>query len=94
MQDAQRARIRVVFHGRVQGVGFRFTTLEIARGFDVVGYVRNCPDGTVELEAEGAPPQVEAFVDMVADRMASNIQRQDRRPIEPTGRERSFDIRM
>ncbi|MEE3179555.1 MAG: acylphosphatase [Verrucomicrobiota bacterium] len=38
---------RVIFSGRVQGVGFRYTTREIATGFDVVGAVRNLPDGTV-----------------------------------------------
>ena len=50
-----RERRRVVFSGRVQGVGFRFTCQSLARGFDVAGYVRNLADGRVELVAEGEP---------------------------------------
>ena len=48
-----RVRRRVYFSGRVQGVGFRFTCQSLARGFEVAGYVRNLPDGRVELVAEG-----------------------------------------
>ena len=46
---------RIIFHGRVQGVGFRYTTHRIARGFPVTGFVRNLTDGTVELVACGTP---------------------------------------
>jgi len=53
---------RVIFSGRVQGVGFRYTTREIATGFDVVGVVRNLPDGTVELEIMGETDEVEAYL--------------------------------
>ena len=45
-------RQRVIFRGRVQGVGFRATTASIARRHPVVGYVKNMPDGAVELIAE------------------------------------------
>ena len=48
-----RDRRRVHFSGRVQGVGFRFTCQVARPGFDVAGYVRNLPDGRVELVAEG-----------------------------------------
>ena len=44
---------RIIFSGRVQGVGFRYTTKEIATGFDVVGSAKNLPDGTVALELMG-----------------------------------------
>ena len=53
---------RVIFSGRVQGVGFRYTTREIATGFDVVGAVRNLPDGTVELEIMGETDELEAYL--------------------------------
>ncbi len=53
---------RVIFSGRVQGVGFRYTIREIATGFDVVGAVRNLPDGTVELEIMGETDEVEAYL--------------------------------
>ena len=59
----------VHFEGRVQGVGFRYRTLQVARGYEVCGYVRNLPDGRVELLAEGRPSEVDAFVAEVAARM-------------------------
>ena len=42
---------RVFFEGRVQGVGFRYSVRQLAKGYDVAGWVRNLPDGRVELEA-------------------------------------------
>jgi acylphosphatase len=47
------ARARVRVQGRVQGVGFRYFALQHARRLGVRGYVRNCPDGSVEVLAEG-----------------------------------------
>jgi acylphosphatase len=55
-------RRRVYFTGQVQGVGFRATCRWLARGFDVVGYVRNLPDGRVELVAEGNPEEIDRFL--------------------------------
>jgi acylphosphatase len=43
----------IVFIGRVQGVGFRFTALDMARRYRLTGIVRNLPDGTVEMIAQG-----------------------------------------
>lgn len=66
-------RRRAVYEGRVQGVGFRFTAAEIARSFAVSGYVRNCADGTVELEAQGKIGEVERFLAEIERVMRSNI---------------------
>lgn len=54
---------RIIFEGRVQGVGFRYTVKDIARGFDVCGWVKNLPDGTVELGVAGEPGEVRDFLD-------------------------------
>jgi acylphosphatase len=54
----------VIFTGRVQGVGFRFTTLNIAGRYDLTGYVKNCPDGAVEMLAQGSPQDID---DAIAD---------------------------
>lgn len=54
--------MNVIFEGHVQGVGFRFTTVEIARDFEVVGYVLNLMDGGVKLVAEGTEAQLMAFL--------------------------------
>jgi acylphosphatase len=64
---------RVVYSGRVQGVGFRFTTKRLAEGYPVAGFVRNLPTGEVELAAEGESDSVEAFLAAVARRMADYI---------------------
>lgn len=53
---------RVIFEGRVQGIGFRYTVKDLARSFDVCGWVKNLPDGSVELQVMGAPAEVAAFL--------------------------------
>jgi len=65
---------RVYYSGSVQGVGFRYTAQGLASGFAVAGYVRNLPDGRVELVAEGAADQVDGFLAALARRMAGYIE--------------------
>lgn len=55
-------RRRAIVHGRVQGVFFRDATRKRARALGVSGWVRNCPDGTVEAVVEGAPEPVQAML--------------------------------
>ncbi len=57
-----RRRIHVLLAGRVQGVFFRRSAAEAAARLGVSGWVKNLPDGRVELEAEGSPEAVEAFL--------------------------------
>jgi acylphosphatase len=64
---------RVRYGGRVQGVGFRYTTAAIAEDHPVVGYVKNLADGRVEVYAEGTPVAVRAFLDAVRARWRRNI---------------------
>jgi len=61
------------FEGRVQGVGFRYQTACVAKGFDVTGTVKNLPDGRVHLYAEGDEAEVLAFQQEVASEMESYI---------------------
>ena len=63
----------VHYSGRVQGVGFRYTVYRVAGQFDVVGYVKNLPDGRVEVLAQGAGPEVQAFLDAVERQMGRYI---------------------
>ena len=51
----------MVYSGHVQGVGFRYTAKTVATGFDITGLVRNLSDGRVQLVAEGAAQELEAF---------------------------------
>jgi len=56
-----RRRMTVLFSGRVQGVGFRYTAKTVATGFEITGIIRNLPDGRVELVAESHRTELEAF---------------------------------
>ena len=56
-----RRRMQIWYSGHVQGVGFRYTVKSTAAGFEVTGLVRNLRDGRVELIAEGAKQELEAF---------------------------------
>ncbi|WP_423919214.1 acylphosphatase [Frigoribacterium sp. 2-23] len=55
-------RRRAIVHGRVQGVGFRFSTEGEADRLGAAGFVRNRADGTVEVEVEGAPSVVDEML--------------------------------
>lgn len=66
-------RRRIFFSGRVQGVGFRATTTWLARGFDVVGTVRNLHDGRVEVVAEGDPAELDRFVESIRSELGGFI---------------------
>jgi acylphosphatase len=55
-------RVRAIVSGRVQGVAFRAFTVDEARRHGLTGWVRNCPDGTVELEAQGEDAGVSALL--------------------------------
>jgi acylphosphatase len=68
-----RERRRVLFSGRVQGVGFRYTCQTLARGFEVAGYVRNLSDGRVEVVVEGEPLELDEFVSAIQLDMSSYI---------------------
>ncbi|MGK0310046.1 MAG: acylphosphatase [Lentimonas sp.] len=61
------------FEGHVQGVGFRYQTLNVAKGFEVTGTVRNLSDGRVHLYAEGDESEVRAFQLSVADQLKDFI---------------------
>lgn len=66
-------RLVAHFEGRVQGVGFRYTTREVAEGFNVTGYVRNLPDGSVEMVAEGEESELDRFLTAVEESMRGYI---------------------
>jgi acylphosphatase len=69
---------RVIFEGRVQGVGFRYTVKDLARGFDVCGWVKNLPDGSVELQVMGEPAELNDFLHEISveSSLARHIQQQ------------------
>lgn len=85
-------RVRVVYGGRVQGVGFRASTLEVARPLAVTGWVRNEPDGSVVMEAQGAPDQVRTLRERIRVRMGRKIQTERDSPVPADSAESEFTI--
>lgn len=65
----QETRIRVVYSGRVQGVGFRWQVSQVAENFAVTGFVRNLEDGTVELLVEGYLGEVRGMIEAVDQKL-------------------------
>jgi acylphosphatase len=77
----------------VQGVGYRFFAQRAAARHQVFGYVRNCPDGTVEAFAEGPASSVEAFKqDLAAGPQWAVVDQMEEINLEPTGQYSAFRI--
>jgi acylphosphatase len=88
-----RKRVKIFYSGSVQGVGFRYTVTSVAAGFEVAGTVRNLPDGRVELVAEGAKDELEAFRQAIRDSgLAHFVRKEDVSWAEATNEFRGFEI--
>lgn len=82
----ERIRRRVIVHGMVQGVGFRWSTAIQARRLDVAGSAVNRQDGSVEVVAEGAPDAVRTLVEWLHTGPSSaSVDRIETSVEEPTG---------
>ncbi|MCL4211069.1 MAG: acylphosphatase [Phycisphaeraceae bacterium] len=75
----------VIFSGRVQGVGFRYTASRIAGAHPVSGWVRNEPDGSVRCVVEGDEPAVRRFIEEIRSAMSRNIREMRVDPLPATG---------
>jgi acylphosphatase len=85
--------MRVLYSGQVQGVGFRYSVRSVATGFEVTGIVRNLPDGTVELIAEGAKDELEGFRKAIRESGVDHfIRQEDVAWQEADGEFRGFEI--
>jgi len=84
---------KFLIRGEVQGVGYRFFAQRAAARHQVVGYVRNCPDGTVEALAEGPATSVEAFKhDLATGPQWASVDQLEEINLEPTGLYSAFRI--
>lgn len=87
-------RRRVVVHGQVQGVGFRWNARTEATRLGVSGWVRNLPDGSVEAEIEGDRTSVDDMVEWLRRGPPfAEVSDVDVAEIDPTGSDGSFEIR-
>ena len=85
---------RALFEGRVQGIGFRYAVKQLAMGFDVVGSIKNLPEGSVELEIMGEEDEVEEFLKEIVEEsaMAHYIKDMNSHEIPPLDDARGFVI--
>lgn len=84
---------KFLIKGDVQGVGYRFFAQRAAARHQIVGYVRNCPDGSVEAWAEGPASSVEAFKhDLTTGPQWAVVDHVEEINLEPTGTYSAFRI--
>ena len=85
----------VFFEGRVQGVGFRWTVKNLARGYEVTGWVKNLADGRVEMQVSGEPDEVDAFLEVIGEsELKSHIRKVEASVIPPPAGFHGFEIRQ
>jgi acylphosphatase len=85
--------LQVFYEGNVQGVGFRWSVRHIAKGFDVTGWVRNLPDGRVELQVNGEENEARAFLDgIMQSELRAHIRKQTEAKLESPVTARGFEI--
>lgn len=82
----------VHYSGRVQGVGFRDTAVMIARNHPVTGWVKNLPDGRVQLVVEGEGEAVQKFLAAVRERWKKNIEKEESEETKVTGSYKGFTV--
>ena len=89
--DRSLTRLRFLFTGRVQHVGFRYTACYFTRGLYVTGWVDNLPDGRVMMEVQGPPMQLEKLLSKLKARF--EIDRVAVEKLEVLPHERGFRVR-
>ena len=85
-------RWRLVLSGQVQHVGLRYTSLYLARDLGLTGWVKNLPDGRVEMEVQGDTANVRRFYLRLKDRPPIRIAHADITIVPLIDGERSFSV--
>lgn len=91
--DKQIVRWNVIFSGRVQHVGFRYTAYYLARSLYLTGWVDNRRDGCVEMEVQGNISKMRKLVIQLKSQVHIRIEHMEIREIEPIPYERRFEVR-
>lgn len=93
MTEKKPEAFHAVIEGRVQGVGFRYSTQRKASELGLTGWVRNRFDGTVEVLAEGPPEKLASFLTWLRSGPSfACVTKVDHRPVHPKGTYRGFSI--
>ena len=86
--------LEVFYEGRVQGVGFRWSVRNVAKGFDVTGWVRNLADGRVQMQVTGEEQEVRDFLEAVGQsELRALIRKQTESKLDKPVLARGFEIR-
>jgi acylphosphatase len=93
--NAEHRRLEAIVHGYVQGVGFRWSTRDVARRLNLRGYVRNCWDRTVEVVAEGPERTLrELLAFLEVGPSAASVDRVDANWLPGRGEFYGFEVRF
>lgn len=82
----------IVFMGHVQGVGFRFTAYHIANRHKLIGFVRNLPDGSVEMLAQGTADDIDSCISQIQNSFTGYIRQTLVEEIPPDPKYKEFRI--
>ena len=82
----------VIFIGHVQGVGFRFTADRMANRHQLTGFVRNLPDGTVEMLAQGSAEDIDDCIRDIKESFAGYLRDTQIQQVPPDPRYTDFRI--
>ncbi len=91
-RDLAEVRKHITFHGRVQGVGFRYTAKYLARSLNLSGWVKNEWDGTVTLEVQGREALIQKLLVGLNNNQFISIEWMDTEEI-PLEAESTFQVR-
>jgi acylphosphatase len=91
MKDEIQQR-EIHYSGVVQGVGFRYTARALAQGFAVSGFVRNLPDGRVQLTVEGTATEIDGFLEAIQAELGHYIRQVQETILPAGGKFRGFEI--
>lgn len=93
--DAKQLRLEAIVHGYVQGVGFRWRTREVARRLNLRGYVRNRPDRTVQVVAEGTARALQELLSYLQEGpSAASVAHVEERWLPSRGEFAGFEVRF
>ena len=90
MDTDNKLRQHIVFHGWVQGVGFRFRAMQAARTYGVTGWVRNDPNGSVTMEVQGLQQQIDNVIMALEQGSFISIDRMEVTTVPSVEGERGF----
>ena len=83
---------KIIFSGRVQGVGFRYTALRIAGQYEITGYIKNLPNGSVEMFAQGQTREIQNCISHIEEHLGNYIRQKQVTESAYSPRYDSFNI--